>query len=136
MSEKEKIEALFNGFIKEGYDSNSKINQTELVQYLNNNSSEGKFDEVISNKLFQILNFDSENLISIKDFISGYIQFEEDIRNNVEELNIKLKKVQKEYDELVEKCKKYKEEKINSEGLCENAKIYGEITDIDIQKKT
>ena len=135
MSEKEKIEALFNGFIKEGYDSNSKINQTELVQYLNNNSSEGKFDEVISNKLFQILNFDSENLISIKDFISGYIQFEEDIRNNVEELNIKLKKVQKEYDELVEKCKKYKEEKINSEGLCENAKIYGEITDIDIQKK-
>ena len=135
MSEKEKIEALFNGFIKEGYDSNSKINQTELVQYLNNNSSEGKFDEVISNKLFQILNFDSENLISIKDFISGYIQFEEDIRNNVEELNIKLKKFQKEYDELVEKCKKYKEEKINSEGLCENAKIYGEITDIDIQKK-
>ena len=135
MSEKEKIEALFNGFIKEGYDSNSKINQTELVQYLNNNSSEGKFDEVISNKLFQILNFDSENLISIKDFISGYIQFEEDVRNNVEELNIKLKKVQKEYDELVEKCKKYKEEKINSEGLCENAKISGEITDIDIQKK-
>ena len=135
MSEKEKIEALFNGFIKEGYDSNSKINQTELVQYLNNNSSEGKFDEVISNKLFQILNFDSENLISIKDFISGYIQFEEDIRNNVEELNIKLKKFQKEYDELVEKCKKYKEEKINSEGLCENAKISGEITDIDIQKK-
>ena len=76
-----------------------------------------------------------ENIISIKEFISGYIQFEEDIRINIEELNIKLKEEQNKYDELVEKCKKYKEEKMDSEGLCENAKIYGEITDIDIQKK-
>ena len=135
MSEKEKIDALFKGFTKKGYDSNSKINQEELLQYLNDSSNEGKFDQILSNKLFQVLNFDSDKIISIKDFISGYIQFEEDVRINVEQLNKKLKEEQNKYDQLIEKSKKYKEEKMNSEGLSENAKIYGEITDIDIQKK-
>ena len=135
MSEKEKIDALFKGFTKKGYDSNSKINQEELIHYLNDSSSEGKFDQILSNKLFQVLNFDSDKIISIKDFISGYIQFEEDVRINVEQLNKKLKEEQNKYDQLIEKSKKYKEEKMNSEGLSENAKIYGEITDIDIQKK-
>jgi hypothetical protein len=135
MSEKEKIDALFKGFTKKGYDSNSKINQEELIQYLNDSSSEGKFDQILSNKLFQVLNFDSDKIISIKDFISGYIQFEEDVRINVEQLNKKLKEEQNKYDQLIEKSKKYKEEKMNSEGLSENAKIYGEITDVDIQKK-
>ena len=135
MSEKEKIDALFKGFTKKGCDSNSKINQEELIHYLNDSSSEGKFDQILSNKLFQVLNFDSDKIISIKDFISGYIQFEEDVRINVEQLNKKLKEEQNKYDELIEKSKKYKEEKMNSEGLSENAKIYGEITDIDIQKK-
>ena len=55
MSEKEKIDALFKGFTKKGYDSNSKINQEELIHYLNDSSSEGKFDQILSNKLFHLI---------------------------------------------------------------------------------
>ena len=53
----------------------------------------------------------------------------------MKELNEKLEEKQKIYNELAEKCKNYKEENLNSEGLCENAKVYGEITEIDIKRK-
>jgi len=134
-NQKAKIDSLFKGFSNEGYNLSNKLSQTELIKYLDNRSSTGKFDQVLSDKLFQVLILDSENMISVEDFISGYLQFEEDMRKNIDSLNIKLNEKQKIYDELVEKCKKYKEEKLNSEGLCENAKVYGEITEIDIKRK-
>ena len=130
-----KINSLFSGFKKEGYTSRDIINKDFLINYLNNHSSAGLFDQVILNKLFQVLSLDSSNEINIEDFISGYLQFEEDIKNNIEELNIKLNEKQKIYDELVENYKRYKEEKLNSEGLSEDSKIYGEITEVDIQRK-
>ena len=132
---KTKIDLLFEGFINEGYNSNNKLDKSEFIKYLDNRTNKGKFDEVLSNKLFQVLNLDSKNTISTEDFISGYLQFEEDIKKNVEELNIKLEEKQKIYNELLEKYKNYKEEKLNSEGLCENSKVYGEITEIDIKRK-
>ena len=130
-----KINSLFSEFKKEGYTLRDIIDKNNLIKYLNSHSSTGKFDQVILNKLFQVLSLDTSNEINIEDFIGGYLQFEEDIKNNLEELNIKLKEKQKIYDELVEDYKKYKEEKLNSEGLCEDAKIYGEITEVDIKRK-
>ena len=112
---KAKIDSLFEGFINKGYDSNNKLDKSEFIKYLDNRTNKGKFDEVLLKKLFQVLNLDSENAISIKDFISGYLQFEEDIKKNVEELNIKLEEKQKIYNESLEKYKNYKEEKLNSE---------------------
>ena len=132
---KAKIDLLFEGFTNKGYNSNDKLDQKKLIEYLNDRSNIDKFDKVLSDKLFQILSLDSENSISIEDFISGYLQFEEDIKKNVKELNEKLEEKQKIYNELAEKCKNYKEENLNSEGLCENAKVYGEITEIDIKRK-
>ena len=46
-----------------------------------------------------------------------------------------MNREQEIYANLVEQCRRYKSEKLNSEGLCENAKVYGEITDIDIKRK-
>ena len=71
----------------------------------------------------------------VEDFINGYLQFEEDIRRNAEIFNLKLYQEKEIYAKLSEQCRRYKEEKLNAEGLCENAKVYGEITDIDIKKK-
>ena len=82
------------------------------------------------------LNLESTSTISVEDFINGYLQFEEDVRKNAEMFNIKLAKEKEIYAKLAEECKKYKLEKLNSEGLCQDAKVYGEITEIDIKKKT
>ena len=133
--QKAKIDSLVTYFTSSGYKSNTKLGQSEFIICLNKRSSSGKFDEIISEKLFQVLNLDTMSTISVEDFINGYLQFEEDIRKNAEYFNIKLTKEQEIYLKLAEECKKYKEEKLNSEGLCENAKVYGEITEIDIKRK-
>ena len=83
---KAKIDLLFEGFTNKGYNSNDKLDQKKLIEYLNDRSNIDKFDKVLSDKLFQILSLDSENSISIEDFISGYLQFEEDIKKKCERI--------------------------------------------------
>ena len=132
---KAKIDSLVTGFTNSGYKSTNRIGQTEILEFLNRRSSSGRFDEIISQNLFMKLNFGSISTISVEDFINGYLQFEEDVRKNAEMFNIKLAKEKEVYAKLAEECEKYKSEKLNSEGLCKDAKVYGEITEIDIKKK-
>ena len=132
---KAKIDSLVTGFTNDGYKSTNRIGQRELLQFLNKRTSTGLFDQLLSEKLFQVLSLDHMSTLSVEEFINGYLQFEEDIKRNAELFNMKLNQEQEIYANLEEQCRRYKSEKLNSEGLCENAKVYGEITDIDIKKK-
>ena len=132
---KAKIDSLIDGFTRAGYQSSNRIGQTELILFLNKSTSSGRFDHILAEKLFQVLNLDNMSTMFVEDFINGYLQFEEDIRRNAEIFNLKLYQEKEIYAKLSEQCRRYKEEKLNAEGLCENAKVYGEITDIDIKKK-
>ena len=132
---KAKIDSLVVNFTNLGYKSSNRIGQTELLQFLNKRTNYGIFDTILAEKLFQVLNLDHMSTMFVEDFINGFLQFEEDIRRNAEIFNIKLNQEQEIYNKLVEQCRRYKTEKLNAEGLCENAKVYGEITDIDVKKK-
>ena len=132
---KAKIDSLVSAFTNSGYKSTNRIGQTELFQFLSKRTSSGSFDNVLSEKLFQVLNLDHMSTMTVEDFINGWLQFEEDLGKNFEAFNIKLNQEREIYSKLDEQCKRYKYEKLNSEGLCENAKVYGEITDIDIKRK-
>ena len=132
---KAKIDSLIDGFTRAGYQSSNRIGQTELILFLNKRTSSGRFDHILAEKLFQVLNLDHMSTMFVEDFINGYLQFEEDIRRNAEIFNLKLNQEKEIYAKLAEQCRRYKEEQLNAEGLCENAKVYGEITDIDIKKK-
>ena len=130
-----KMDSLFNAFSNFGYKPNDKITQNELIRFLNSRSSTGSFDPILSEKLFQILNLSPMSTISVSDFVNEYLQFEEEIKRNAELFNKNLNQEQENYSNLLEEFHKYKTEKLNSEGMSENAKIFGEITDIDIKKK-
>ena len=132
---KAKINSLVMAFTNSGYKSSNRIGQIELLQFLSKLTNTGNFDHILADKLFQVLNLDQTSTMSVEDFINGYLQFEDDLRRNAEIFHIKLKQEQEIYDNLVEQCRRYKSEKLNAEGLCENAKVYGEITDIDIKRK-
>ena len=132
---KAKINSLVMAFTNSGYKSSNRIGQIELLQFLSKLTNSGNFDQNLAGKLFQVLDLDHMSTMSVEDFINGYLLFEEDLRKNTELFNIKLKQEQEIYANLVEQCRRYKSEKLNSEGLCENAKVYGEITDIDIKRK-
>jgi superfamily I DNA/RNA helicase len=125
---KTKIDSLISGFSKAGFDVESKINQDELKKYLDSHSSSGKFEQVLSYKLIQVLSLDKEDSISIEDFISGFLQFKENIKNNSEDLKKKLIEENEIYKKLLE-------EKPENSEKNEDAKVFGEITDIDIRRK-
>jgi hypothetical protein len=131
---KAKIDSLVAGFFKSGYKSTSNINQSELIQFLNRRSSSGKFDPIISGKLFEVLSLDAMSTITVEEFINGFLQFEEEIQKNAEDFSIKLSKEEEIFSQIENDFKKYKES-LTADGLCENAKVSGEITEIDIQKK-
>ena len=131
---KAKIDSLVAGFFKTGYKSTSNINQSELIQFLNRRSSSGKFDPIISGKLFEVLSLDAMSTITVEEFINGFLQFEEEIQKNAEDFSIKLSKEEEIFSQVENDFKKYKES-LTADGLCENAKVSGEITEIDIQKK-
>ena len=131
---KVKLNALTQFFTDLGYKTSSRIGQNEFRTFLNNKTSTGRFDSILSDKLFEVLNLDSMSTMSIEDFIYGFIQFEEDLRKNAESFNIKLAQEQEIYNKILKQCRAYQAEKLNAEGFCENAKIYGEITDIDIKQ--
>ena len=130
-----KMDSLFDAFSNFGYKPNDKITQNELIRFLNSRTSTGSFDPILSEKLFQILNLSPMSTISVSDFVNEYLQFEEEIKRNAELFNKNLNQEQENYSNLLEEFHKYKTEKLNSEGMSENAKIFGEITDIDIKKK-
>ena len=130
-----KIKTLSSGFNELGYKTSTKIGQNELSQFLNRRSKTGQFDHILTEKLFNFLELEKTSSMAIDEFISGFLEFEEDLRKNVEIFEIKFIQEQEIYSNILKQCSAYQSEKLNSEGLCENAKIYGEITDIDIRRK-
>ena len=125
-NKKEKINYLIRGFSKQNL--NTKMTKIELSKFLDNYSSSGKFDRTLSDKLFQVLNLNETSSITIENFISGFIQFEEDIKSNLTQLKQKLEEKKEAYEKLISEIKL-------NEKTCANSKVYGEITDIDFKRK-
>ena len=44
----------------------------------------------ISNKLFEILSLDNKSTLSIKEFVEGFLLFEEEVTRNAESFRIKF----------------------------------------------
>ena len=133
--ERSKYNSFMHAFEKYGLSPSKSFEENEYRLFLNSKSSTGYFDSILCDKLFQYLNFNEKTIISIPEFILGFIHFEEDIQRKAESSRIKFTKEQTIYNKILKQCIIHKKEKLNSEGFCENAKIIGEISDIDIKQK-
>ena len=133
--QKAKFASLIRAFEDLGYKSSSKIGQNEFRIFLNKKSSSGNFDTLLCNKLFEILNLNDMSSISISEFSESFLLFEEEVARNAESFRIKFLKEQEIYNKILKQVEKYRRENLNAEGFCKNAKISGEITDINIKKK-
>ena len=128
-----KIESLYKAFNDLKWDSQKNLTPEDIIYFLDLNSQHGKFDPVLSEKLLSFLGLDNQNSITVDDFIRSYMQFDSDLQKSKEEFNNKLLTRQNSLNNLEEQCNKYKNEHLDSEGLCENAKLTVEISDIDIK---
>ena len=133
--QKIKFSSLLHSFEDFGYKSSTKLGQNDFYQFLNKKSSTGSFDSLLCNKLFEVLNINSNSSIPIQEFIEGFLLFEEEVARNAESFRAKFLKEQEIYNKILKQCELYKAQNLNAEGFCKNAKISGEITDIDIKKK-
>lgn len=132
-----KLESLMRAFNKLNWNNQKEMTKDEMIFFLNNNTMNNEeFDSLLADKLFQVLDVESSNKITVEEFIKGYLQFDSDLQKNNEGFNNKLLSEQNNLNNLEEQCRNYKDEKLNSEGFCENAKITIEITKIDIRSET
>ena len=130
-----KFSSLLHSFEDFGYKSSTRIGPKEFRIFLNKRSSSGNFDNLLCDKLFEILNINDMSPISIEEFVEGFLIFEEEVARNAESFRVKFLKEQEIYNKILKQCEIYRRENLNAEGFCKNAKISGEITDINIKKK-
>ena len=133
--QKIKFSSLIRAFEDFSYKPQTRVGQSEFRLFLNKKSSSGNFDSQLGNKLFEILNIDNRSVIPIQEFVEGFLLFEEEVARNAESFRIKFLKEQEIYNKILKQCELYKAQNLNAEGFCKNAKISGEITDINIKKK-
>ena len=128
-----KMESLYKAFNDLNWDKQKNLSADDIKYFLNINSENNKFDPVLADKLLNFLGIDNSNSITVEEFITYYMKFDSDLQNGKDELNNKLLSKKNSLSNLEEQCNKYKNEQLDSEGLCENAKLTIEISDMDIR---
>jgi len=118
--QKAKYISFIHAFEKYGLSPTKSFEENEYRLFLNNKSSTGYFDSILCDKFFQYLNFNEKTLISVPEFILGFIHFEEEIQRKAESSRIKFAKEQTIYNKILKQCIIHKKEKLNAEGFCEN----------------
>ena len=108
----QKGDMLLKQFNEMGWDLEYELSQEEILTFLNKSSTSG-FDQNLSSKLFEVLGLEGSQKITVEDFISYYIQFEDDLLQNSSELKNKIINEQNNYNKYQEEAYKYKNEKIN-----------------------
>ena len=96
---KQKIDILIKGFNEIGINLDNEISEEEINQFLNSRTLNNKeFNPIIKKKLLEQLNINNENpTITTEKFIKGYIQFESDINDQIENFRKKYKKSKLNY---------------------------------------
>ena len=72
---------LLKQFNEMGLDLEYELSQEEISSFLENSSKSG-FDQNLSSKLFQVLGLEEIKKITVEDFISYYIHFEDALVQN------------------------------------------------------
>ena len=126
------MESLYKAFNDLNWDKQKNLTEDEIIFFLNSNSPKGKFDEDLCQNLLKFLGFENSDSITVEDFIQYYMRFDMNLQKSKEEFNNRLLTRQNTLSNLEEQCNKYKDEELDSEGFCKDAKLTVEISGIDI----
>ena len=122
-----KEEILLNELSEYGYTEETLISQSELSLFLDRKSPKNKFDTSLIKKLYSILNLTEYDTVTVSQFVSGFLKMDEEIRKSRDELNEEYSNKKKNFENILDMCKRYQSEKLNEEGFSENARLSGDI---------
>ena len=114
-----------------GYDRDNRINKTDLLLFLNNKSSEGKLNSSFTERLLQTINLSKTSTISIEKLFNQISDFDESLKISNGDLSNQNSKGKEKLKFL---SQRYQHKKL-TENSFENARLSGEIIDIDLKKK-
>lgn len=133
-SNRGKMESLYKAFNDLNWDKQKNLSPEDIMLFLNSNSPEGKFEETLCQSLLKFLGLESSESITVEGFIQFYMRFDANLQKSKEDFNNKLLTRQNTLNNLEEQSNNYKNEELNSEEFCKDAKLTLEITGIDIQE--
>lgn len=133
---KKRVEALAQAFLKMKKPLNATVSQQELYTFFDERTENPHgFNRKLLQKLFDQINLKEYNTVTVEDFIRGYVQFEHNIKTNLNELYKQLLSQQEQQNKIVRDFDFYKNNQLNDEGIAANAKITVTITEVNMQKK-
>ena len=129
---KAKIENIRKALMKFDKDLDDEIEQEELLNFLDSNMKNGqKFDRGLANKIFEALDLDKSGKISCEEFIRNFISIEEEIKTHAKDLQTKYMTEKDKNLNIQKMLLENQTEKLNAEGIGQNAKITIEIYNIE-----
>ena len=129
---KSKIEAIRGALMKFDKDLDDEIDQQELLNFLDSNMKNGqKFDRSLANKIFEALDLDKSGKITVEEFIRNFISIEEEIKTHAKDLQNKYFTEKEKNANLQKMLLENQTEKLNAEGIGQNAKITIEVYNIE-----
>jgi hypothetical protein len=117
-------------------DLNDKLNKTEILKFLDNNSKNKQFDRNLSNKIFSSFldNNEDENIL-VKDFIINYLSLIEEIEKSKIEYDKKKLLSEKNIINYESNQNFYKNENLTSENISPNTNLKISFYQVNFIKK-
>lgn len=129
---KTKIESIRGALMKFDKDLDDEIDQQELLNFLDSNMKNGqKFDRGLANKIFEALDLDKSGKITVEEFIRNFISIEEEIKTHAKDLQSKYFSEKEKNANIQKMLLENQTEKLNAEGIGQNARITIEIYNIE-----
>lgn len=123
---KEKYYLLEQQFNQIDVNKDQTLSYSEFFNFFSTHKNKTE-DVVIDNnyieRLFYLLDKDKSDSISLEEFIFAYIGFEQKLKLKQTRLNLLRKDLQHNVVKYEEKFKQTENERLNKEGLCENANL-------------
>ena len=108
-----KIESMQRMFEEIDKDFDSQLTQTEIINFLNTHTkNESEFNRNLANRFITSLDFDQNGLITVEEFVKGYISFENDLENTANDFKSKLKTEENTLRQYQDKCRACQQEEI------------------------
>jgi hypothetical protein len=126
------LKAALNRYDKNFTDS---FDLQQLQRFLDSYMRGGKFDKVLTQKIFTLSDLDNDGKLSTEEFVKTYIQIEDEIKAHSKDILSKYHTEKDNKEKYYKSMLAHREEKLNSEGLGEDAKAYIEIADIEFLRK-
>ena len=120
---KKRYEKLSEEFNQMDANKNNELTKTEMFDFFKEKFSSAQLDMKSIDRLFHLFDRNMDSKITINEFIFSYIKLEEKLKIKQKKLKLLHNDLKKSITQYEERLKKAKTQKLNANGVCENASL-------------